>query len=143
MTGGAGQKKSRELFQVIADMPNDEPLVLVATGKYAGEGFDLPRLDTLFLVMPISWAGTVQQYAGRLHRLFDSKSEVQIYDYVDVHVALLEKMYQKRLKSYAAIGYKAKGTPQPLDETHSIFDSNSFLPVYSSDILSAAFSLRL
>lgn len=137
MTGGTGQKKSRELFQSIVEIPADEPLVLVATGKYVGEGFDLPRLDTLFLVMPISWAGTVQQYAGRLHRLFDGKSEVQIYDYVDVHVAMLEKMYQKRLKSYAAIGYKAKGTPQPVGNTHSIFDSNSFFPVYSSDILAA------
>ncbi|NLA86532.1 MAG: DEAD/DEAH box helicase family protein, partial [Clostridiales bacterium] len=137
MTGGTGQKKSRELFQAIAEVPADEPLVLVATGKYVGEGFDMPRLDTLFLAMPISWAGTVQQYAGRLHRLFDGKDEVQIYDYVDVHVAVLEKMYQKRLRSYAAIGYKAKGTAQPVENTHSIFDSNSFFPVYSSDILAA------
>ncbi len=137
MTGGLGQKKSRELFQAIEAVPADEALVLVATGKYVGEGFDLPRLDTLFLVMPISWAGTVQQYAGRLHRLFDGKSEVQIYDYVDVHVAVLEKMYQKRLRSYAAIGYKAKGEAQVVEETHSIFDNNTFLPVYSSDVLAA------
>ncbi len=137
MTGGLGQKKSRELFQAIEAVPTDEALVLVATGKYIGEGFDLPRLDTLFLVMPISWAGTVQQYAGRLHRLFDRKSEVQIYDYVDVHIAVLEKMYQKRLRSYAAIGYKAKGDARVIEDTHSIFDSNTFLPVYSSDMLAA------
>lgn len=137
MTGGMGQKKSRELFQSIANIPKDEPFALVATGKYVGEGFDMPRLDTLFLAMPISWTGTVQQYAGRLHRLFDGKTEVQIYDYVDIHVAMLEKMYQKRLRSYAFIGYKAKGTPQPAEAVHSIFDNNNFFPIYSSDILAA------
>jgi superfamily II DNA or RNA helicase len=137
MTGGSGQKKSREILQAVADIPADEPFVLIATGKYVGEGFDYPRLDTLFLAMPISWKGTVQQYAGRLHRLFDGKNEVQIYDYVDIHVAMLEKMYQRRLKGYAAIGYKAKGAPQPIEDVHSIFDNNNFFPVYSADVLAA------
>ena len=137
MTGGESQKKNRELLQAVADIPAGEPFALIATGKYVGEGFDMPRLDTLFLAMPISWKGTVQQYAGRLHRLFDGKSEVQIYDYVDIHVAMLEKMYQRRLKGYAAIGYKAKGTPQPIEDVHSIFDNRNFFPVYSADILAA------
>jgi len=137
LTGGAGQKKSRELLQKVADIPADEPFVLIATGRYVGEGFDMPRLDTLLLTMPISWKGTVQQYAGRLHRLFDSKKEVQIYDYVDIHVPMLERMYQKRLKGYAAIGYKAKGAPQPTEDTHSIFDNNSFISIYSMDIAAA------
>jgi superfamily II DNA or RNA helicase len=137
LTGGGTQKDSRENLQTVANIPEEEPFVLVATGKYVGEGFDMPRLDTLFLTMPISWKGTVQQYAGRLHRLYDSKKEVQIYDYIDVHVEMLEKMYQKRLKGYAAIGYKAKGTPQPLEDVHSIFDSHTFFPVYSADILTA------
>nr|WP_277445192.1 DEAD/DEAH box helicase family protein [Pelotomaculum isophthalicicum] len=137
LTGGETQKKSRETLQTVADIAEDESFVLVATGKYVGEGFDMPRLDTLFLAMPISWKGTLQQYAGRLHRLYEGKNEVQVYDYVDVHVAMLEKMYQKRLRGYAAIGYKAKGTPQPLEEVHSIFDSHTFFPVYSADILAA------
>ena len=137
MTGGTGQKKSRELLKSVMDIPSNEPLVLIATGRYVGEGFDLPRLDTLFLSMPISWKGTVQQYAGRLHRLIDGKEEVQIYDYVDAHVAMLEKMYQKRLKGYASIGYKAKGTPQQIEETHSIFDNSTFMATYSADIISA------
>jgi superfamily II DNA or RNA helicase len=137
LTGGGTQKKSRENLQTVADIPEDEPFVLVATGKYVGEGFDMPRLDTLFLAMPISWKGTLQQYAGRLHRLYDGKQEVQIYDYVDVHVAMLEKMYQKRLTGYASIGYKAKGTPQPLEEVHSIFDNHTFFPVYSADVWAA------
>ena len=137
MTGGISQKKSRELLQAVADIPPDEPFTLIATGQYAGEGFDMPRLDTLFLAMPISWKGTVQQYAGRLHRLFAGKSEVQIYDYVDIHVAMLERMYQRRLKGYAAIGYKAKGAAQPVEDTHSIFDNNDFYPVYSADVMAA------
>jgi len=102
-----------------------------------GEGFDMPRLDTLFLAMPISWKGTVQQYAGRLHRLYEGKKDVQIYDYIDVHVAMLSNMYQRRLKSYASIGYKAKGTSQPLDDVHSIYDNHTFFAVYSADVLAA------
>jgi superfamily II DNA or RNA helicase len=128
------QKKNRETLQYVADIPDDEPFILVATGKYIGEGFDMPRLDTLFLTMPISWKGTVQQYAGRLHRLFDGKEEVQIYDYVDIHVAMLERMYQKRLKGYASIGYKIKGVPQQYDAPDSIFNNQTFLPVYIADI---------
>jgi hypothetical protein len=72
-----------------------------------------------------------------LHRLYEGKKEVQIYDYVDVHAAILEKMYQKRLKGYAAIGYKAKGTSQPTEEVHAIFDGNTFFPVYSADMSAA------
>jgi superfamily II DNA or RNA helicase len=137
LTGGEGYKKSRELLRSVADIPEDESFILIATGKYVGEGFDMPRLDTLFLAMPISWSGTVQQYAGRLHRLFDGKEEVQIYDYVDVHVTMLENMYQKRQRSYASIGYKAKGAPHLIERIHSIFDNNNFLSVYSDDILTA------
>lgn len=110
----------------------------MATGKYIGEGFDEPRLDTLFLAMPISWKGTLQQYAGRLHRLFEGKSEVQIYDYVDIHVRMLEKMYNKRLTGYAAIGYKAKGESITTESIDIIFDKSNFLPVYSNDIVNAA-----
>jgi len=137
LTGGGTQKQSRETLQAVANIPDNEPFVLVATGKYIGEGFDMPRLDTLFLAMPISWKGTLQQYAGRLHRLYEGKKEVQVYDYVDAHVAKLERMYQKRLRGYSSIGYKAKGSPQPLEETHSIFDSHTFLSVYSADMLAA------
>ncbi len=79
--------------------------LILATGKYIGEGFDDPRLDTLFLAMPISWKGTLQQYAGRLHRLYDSKKEVRIYDYVDDQVEMLKRMYAKRKSGYRAMGY--------------------------------------
>lgn len=80
LIGGMGAGKTREILKQIDDTPIDKQLTLVATGKYIGEGFDQPRLDTLFLAMPISWKGTLQQYAGRLHRLCENKNEVQIYD---------------------------------------------------------------
>jgi len=86
-------------------VPEHEPRVILATGSYIGEGFDDARLDTLFLAMPISWKGTLQQYVGRLHRLHDNKRLVQVYDYVDDWVPMLERMYQRRLKGYGAIGY--------------------------------------
>ena len=109
----------------------------MATGHFIGEGFDEPRLDTLFLAMPISWKGTLQQYAGRLHRLFKTKKEVRIYDYVDIQVKMLEKMYQKRLNGYASMGYKAKSeeiTDAPLD---IIFNKDNFLPVFNQDVVAA------
>jgi superfamily II DNA or RNA helicase len=108
LKGGTGKKQRKELTQRIASIPEGEERVLIATGKYIGEGFDDARLDTLFLAMPISWRGTLQQYAGRLHRFHDSKKVVRIYDYVDVEVPMLVRMYKKRLQGYGAIGYSVK-----------------------------------
>ena len=79
--------------------------MILATGRYIGEGFDLPELDTLFLPFPISWKGTLAQYVGRLHRMAVGKTEVQVYDYVDVDVPVLMRMLAKRKKGYAALGY--------------------------------------
>jgi superfamily II DNA or RNA helicase len=79
--------------------------VILATGRYLGEGFDDKRLDTLFLTMPVAWRGTLAQYAGRLHRMHDSKREVVIYDYVDRDVPVLARMAAKRAAGYSAIGY--------------------------------------
>jgi superfamily II DNA or RNA helicase len=80
--------------------------VILATGSYIGEGFDDPRLDTLFLTMPISWRGTLQQYVGRLHRIHDGKKVVRVYDYVDSDVPMLARMFERRLNGYRAIGYE-------------------------------------
>jgi superfamily II DNA or RNA helicase len=137
LMGGMGKKSTQKAFQHLTDMPADKNIVLVATGHFIGEGFDEPRLDTLFLAMPISWKGTLQQYAGRLHRLFKTKKEVRIYDYVDIQVKMLEKMYQKRLNGYASMGYKAKGEATmdaPLD---IIFNKDNFLHVFNQDIVAA------
>ena len=93
----------------IKAVPDSKERVILSTGRYIGEGFDDARLDTLFLAMPISWRGTLQQYVGRLHRLHDNKRVVQVYDYVDIHVPTLMRMYKKRVKGYEAIGYSMQG----------------------------------
>ncbi|MDH7512513.1 MAG: hypothetical protein QHH14_06180 [Clostridiales bacterium] len=89
-----------------SERADDEGRLLIATGKYLGEGFDDARLDTLFLTMPISWKGTLAQYAGRLHRIHFNKKEVRIYDYVDSHVPMLVRMHKRRMKGYKAFGYE-------------------------------------
>ena len=105
MQGGMDAKK-RELLisELQAILPNEE-VVIISTGRYLGEGFDYARLDTLFLAMPISWKGTLAQYVGRLHRLYDAKTEVRIYDYVDSKVPMLERMSEKRRIGYKNLGY--------------------------------------
>lgn len=105
LKGGMGKKQRQSVAEGLASVPEHEPRVILATGSYIGEGFDDARLDTLFLAMPISWKGTLQQYVGRLHRLHDNKRVVQVYDYVDDWVPMLERMYERRLKGYGSIGY--------------------------------------
>jgi superfamily II DNA or RNA helicase len=105
LKGGMGNKQRRSIAEAIAAVPECEPRVILATGSYIGEGFDDARLDTLFLAMPISWRGTLQQYVGRLHRLHDAKRVVRVYDYVDSNVLMLARMYARRLKGYDLIGY--------------------------------------
>ena len=92
----------------MAGIPDHEERLVIATGRYLGEGFDDPRLDTLFLTLPISWKGTVSQYAGRLHRLHENKSEVIIYDYVDFEIPMIHRMFLKRIRGYRAIGYQVE-----------------------------------
>ena len=99
----------------LAGIPEDEPRLILATGRYIGEGFDDARLDTLFLTMPVSWKGTLVQYAGRLHRLHPGKTEVRIYDYVDREVPLFQRMFEKRLRGYRAIGYARDESPLTYD----------------------------
>ncbi len=103
--GGMGAKKIRLLKKQLANLPDDEERLILATGRYLGEGFDDARLDTLFLTLPISWRGTLIQYAGRLHRLHYLKKEVLVYDYVDFNVPVLARMFEKRRRGYKSIGY--------------------------------------
>ena len=138
LTGAASAKEKRETMQALDAIPDEEPLIVIATGKYVGEGFDYPRLDTLFLALPIAWKGKVAQYAGRLHRNYPGKKEVLIYDYADIHIPVLERMYQKRLKSYAAIGYQVKYDSDLTAAPDIIYDGKSFYPVYLQDLKSAA-----
>ncbi len=106
LKGGMGKNQRKEVMGKIKSIPDTQERLILATGRYIGEGFDDARLDTLFLTLPISWRGTLQQYVGRLHRIHDNKRVVQVYDYVDAEVSLLARMYQKRLRGYKAIGYE-------------------------------------
>ncbi len=99
-----GAMRASERKAVEEKLPTAQ--VVVATGKYVGEGFDLPRLDTLFLAMPIAWKGSLAQYAGRIHRESDGKERVTIHDYVDCSLPMLQRMFNKREKSYKAMGYQ-------------------------------------
>jgi superfamily II DNA or RNA helicase len=105
LKGGMGAKQRHQATAALGSVPDGEERVIVATGRYLGEGFDDARLDTLFLTMPISWRGTLAQYAGRLHRLHAAKREVVIYDYVDAEEQLLAKMASRREAGYRALGY--------------------------------------
>jgi superfamily II DNA or RNA helicase/very-short-patch-repair endonuclease len=105
LRAGMGGKQRKAVAEKLAAIAHHEERVVIATGKHVGEGFDDPRLDTLFLTLPVSWRGTVAQYAGRLHRLFDGKREVQIYDYADLEVPMLGRMFDRRCRGYEAIGY--------------------------------------
>lgn len=102
LQGGMGRKTLRAELARLAEGPR----VVLATGRFVGEGFDDPRLDTLFLALPVSWRGTIAQYAGRLHRLHEGKREVQVYDYADLDVPMLSRMFDKRCLGYEAIGYE-------------------------------------
>jgi superfamily II DNA or RNA helicase len=106
MAGGMGKKQRQHRLDEIARVPADQSRVIIATGRYLGEGFDDERLDTLFLALPISWCGTLTQYAGRLHRRNPAKQVVMIYNYADLQVPVLAKMYARRKTGYKAIGYE-------------------------------------
>ncbi len=103
--GGIKPKARRAAMTQLAEQPDNEPRLILATGKYLGEGFDDPRLDTLLLTMPIAWRGTVVQYAGRLHRVHAAKRDIRVYDYVDAEVPVLRRMYAKRVRAYKEMGY--------------------------------------
>ena len=106
LRGGMSTKKINEAINRIKEIPENEKRILLATGKFIGEGFDDARLDTLFLTLPVSWRGTIAQYVGRLHRLHHLKKEVQVYDYADLNVPMLERMFNRRCRAYEAVGYK-------------------------------------
>lgn len=105
LRGGMGKKQRQAVTNQLGALPPDEERVLLSTGKYIGEGFDDARLDTLMLTLPVSWRGTIAQYAGRLHRLYDSKREVRVYDYADLNVPMLARMFDRRCRGYEAVGY--------------------------------------
>lgn len=105
LRGGMRKKEADAITAQLASVPEEEERVLLATGRYIGEGFDDARLDTLFLTLPVSWRGTIAQYVGRLHRLHDRKREVRVYDYADLQVPMLARMFDRRCRGYESVGY--------------------------------------
>lgn len=106
MHGGMRKRQRENVKALLANIAVDEPRIILATGRFIGEGFDDHQLDTLFLTLPISWRGTLTQYVGRLHRENARKEEVIIYDYYDENIVMLERMYKKRIRGYKALGYE-------------------------------------
>jgi len=105
LQGGMGRKELQRALDSLAHIPETVSRVILATGRYIGEGFDDPRLDTLFLTLPVSWRGTISQYVGRLHRLHGGKREVRVYDYADLNVPMLARMFDRRCRGYESLGY--------------------------------------
>jgi very-short-patch-repair endonuclease len=105
LRGGVPPKEAQAIIARLAAIPENEERALLATGRYIGEGFDDARLDTLFLTLPVSWRGTIAQYVGRLHRLHHRKREVRVYDYADLNVPMLSRMFDRRCRGYEAVGY--------------------------------------
>jgi superfamily II DNA or RNA helicase len=122
LKGGMTVKERRAVAERISSIPDREERLVLATGRFVGEGFDDARLDTLFLAMPVSWRGTLVQYAGRLHRRHHGKTEVRIMDYVDRNVPMLARMFEKRMRGYRAMGYAVDEyeVPEGVMETHVI-----------------------
>ena len=106
LRGGVGRNEAAAVIARLGAIPENEPRALLATGRLIGEGFDDARLDTLFLTLPVSWHGTIAQYAGRLHRLHARKREVRVMDYADLNVPMLARMFDRRCRGYEAVGYK-------------------------------------
>ena len=138
LSGANSKKEHREILKQMNQVTPNESMILVATGKLIGEGFDYPRLDTLIMATPVAWKGVVEQYAGRLNRDYDGKKSVIIYDYVDSHIAMFDRMYHKRLKAYKQIGYDIfSGTGAQKQTTNAIFDIDTYADIYLNDLLTA------
>lgn len=138
LSGRNSKKEHKEILKQMSQVTPGESMILVATGKLIGEGFDYPRLDTLIMATPVAWRGVVEQYAGRLNRDYDGKKSVIIYDYVDSHISMFDRMYHKRPKAYKQIGYDIFSATSTQKQTaNAIFDIDNYADVYHNDLLTA------
>lgn len=138
MTGNNSKKEHKRILEQLHQVDTAETVILIATGSLIGEGFDYPRLDTLFMAMPISFESIVTQYAGRLNRDYAGKENVIVYDYVDSHIPMFDNMYAKRLRAYKQIGYEiCAGLKSEKQTANAIFDSETYYEVYRKDLLEA------
>lgn len=140
LTGDGTARVKRERIEQVRGMAG-ERYAIVATGSYIGEGFDLPQLDTLFLASPYSWEGVIAQYSGRLHRESEGKSDVVVYDYVDASIPVLERMYKKRLKAYAKLGYEITASSEAQGPGARIVTAEAWRAEFVSDFSRASESV--
>ena len=134
--GDNSDKENSMIRQCLKEVSKDESLILVATGQKIGEGFDYSRLDTLMLAAPVSFEGRLEQYIGRLNRDYEGKKEVVVYDYIDSHIQVFDKMYAKRLRTYKRTGFELI-TNRVLEKqnVNAIYDSGSYTDVFEQDIV--------
>lgn len=138
MTGNNSKKEHKKILEQLQQVSEKETLILVATGSLIGEGFDYPRLDTLFMAMPISFRSVVEQYAGRLNRDYSGKDKVIVYDYVDSHIPMFDNMYAKRLRAYRQIGYEVcTGIKEEKQTANAIYDGDNYIETFHRDLLEA------
>ena len=136
LTGEGGARAKRERLAEVHNASKGK-FAIVATGGYVGEGFDLPMLDTLLLASPYSWEGVITQYSGRLHREIEGKNEVIVYDYVDTSVPMLERMYKKRLKTYAKLGYEIGEVDNEPGANAQLMDAANWKTAFRRDLANA------
>lgn len=122
LNGNMKKKDLNEIMERMKNVSDEEEMIILSTGKFVGEGFDHPRLDSLFLTMPVGWKGTLQQYVGRLHRPHINKKEVRVYDYVDQKASVLNKMFGKRLKGYQSLGYSQDTDSKIIEKQMTLFE---------------------
>ena len=136
--GGQTFKQNQEIKDKMLNVPEDETLILIATGQKIGEGFNFPRLDTLMLAAPIKFEGRLIQYVGRLNRLYNGKKNVIVYDYVDTHIGFFDRQYKSRLKTYRKLGYQI--ISKPINEkqvVNAIFDGRDYTETFERDLIEA------
>ena len=143
LVGEGTASQRRKLLEEATRDDEREPSTIVATESYLGEGFDFSKLDALFLTTPISWSGTVTQQAGRLHRTHEGKACVTIWDYVDTTIPMLERMYKKRLKTYAKLGYEVEAGGASDDERARFVVASEAMKTLAEDIRSASSSIEI
>ena len=136
--GDNTDKENAEIRRKMKEIPRNQSIILVATGQKIGEGFDYPRLDTLMLAAPVSFAGRLEQYMGRLNRDYEGKTEVIVYDYIDSHIRYFDNMYAKRLRTYKRTGFQLIANAIVSKQTvNAIYDSGNYTDVFERDIIEA------
>ena len=136
--GDNSDRENSEIRKKLKEVLCEKSIILIATGQKIGEGFDFPRLDTLMLAAPVSFDGRLEQYVGRLHRDYEGKKYVVVYDYIDAHLKVFEKMYSKRLRTYKRLGYSLiSNTTLDKQVANAIYDSGNYIDIFEQDIVEA------